>query len=74
MTSTSFDYTRTDAVGLGEAIRAKTLSPREAVHEAFAAIDRCNPKLNAVIHEMRDQAEKQLNRCQRVRLAVFRFC
>lgn len=60
MTSTSFDYTRTDAVGLGEAIRAKFLSPREAVHEAFAAIDRCNPKLNAVIHEMRDQAEEQL--------------
>lgn len=60
MTSTSFDYTRTDAVGLGEAIRAKILSPREAVQEAFAAIDRCNPQLNAVIHEMRDQADEQL--------------
>ena len=60
MTSTSFDYTRTDAVGLGEAIRAKILSPREAVQEAFAAIDSCNPQLNAVIHEMRDQAKEQL--------------
>ena len=60
MTSTSFDYTRTDAVGLGEAIRAKILSPHEVVHEAFAAIDRCNPELNAVIHKMRDQAEEQL--------------
>ncbi|WP_139976522.1 amidase [Ochrobactrum sp. CGA5] len=60
MTSTSFDYTRTDAIGLGEAIRAKILSPREAVQEAFAAIDRCNPELNAVILEMRNQAEEQL--------------
>ncbi|MCO4318913.1 amidase [Phyllobacterium sp. 21LDTY02-6] len=60
MASTSFDYTQSDAVGLGEAIRNRILSPQEAVQEAFAAIERCNPQLNAVIYEMREQADEQL--------------
>lgn len=60
MHASEFDYTTSDAIGLSEAIRAGVLSPEEAVGEAFAAIDRANPRLNAVILRMEDEARQQL--------------
>lgn len=56
------DYTQSDATALAAAIRAGALSPAEAVAHAFAAIDRVNPQLNAVILTMRDAADEQLRR------------
>lgn len=60
MAAPDFNYTDCDAVALAQAIQDKILSPREAVDEAYAAIARTNPQLNAVICEMRDAAEEQL--------------
>ncbi len=62
MRASEFDYATSDAIGLSEAIRAGVLSPDEAVGEAFAAIDRANPLLNAVILRMEDEAREQLSR------------
>ena len=53
-------YATDDAVALAARIRAKEVSPREAVAAAFAAIDRVDPALNAVIMRMEAQAEEQL--------------
>jgi amidase len=60
MSASDFDYTTADAVGLARAISEGVLTPTEAVAEAFAAIRRVNPRLNAVILEMEDQAREQL--------------
>jgi len=60
MAATDFDYTRADAIGLAQAIAAGVISPAEAVQEAFSAIHRVNPGLNAVISEMQDAAAAQL--------------
>ncbi|MCX8995909.1 amidase [Rhizobiaceae bacterium BDR2-2] len=60
MTMRDFNYETSDAVGVAEAIAAGVLTPGEAVEEAFAAIGRVNPALNAVILEMREAAEAQL--------------
>ncbi|MGH3353014.1 MAG: amidase [Nocardioides sp.] len=38
-----------DAIGLAELIRKRELSPREAVEDAIARIEKHNPSLNAVI-------------------------
>lgn len=54
------DYLQADATALAATIRAGRLTPAEAVAQAFAAIDRVNPQLNAVILTMRDEAEAQL--------------
>ncbi|QVQ36289.1 amidase [Pseudochrobactrum algeriensis] len=60
MAAPEFNYTDSDATSLAQAIKDKVLSPREAVDEAFAAIARVNPQLNAIICEMRDAADEQL--------------
>jgi len=60
MNAKGFDYAGADAMALAQAINAGLLSPEEAVAEAFAAIRRVNPQLNAVILEMEDAAADQL--------------
>jgi Asp-tRNA(Asn)/Glu-tRNA(Gln) amidotransferase A subunit family amidase len=42
------DYRKHDAVALAELIRSKQIAPGEAVEAAIAAIERINPKINAV--------------------------
>lgn len=61
MDGQGFDYTRADATALARAIAGGVISPAEAVAEAFAAIRRVNPQLNAVILEMEDEAAEQLD-------------
>lgn len=56
----AFDYATSDTMSVAQAIADGVLTPSEAVAEAFAAIDRVNPVLNAVILEMRDAAQDQL--------------
>jgi len=60
MSFSATDYRLADATALAQAIRAGALTPQAAVDHAFAAIERCNPQLNAVILTMRAQAEEQL--------------
>lgn len=45
-----------DATGLAERVRRGEVHPTELVEAAIAAIEQVNPRLNAVIHRMYDQA------------------
>jgi amidase len=48
-----------DATALAQRIRARDLSPLEAVEAAIARIEALNPKINAVITPLFDQARRQ---------------
>ncbi len=50
------DYTACDATELSARITRGELKPSELLEEAIAAIERVNPRLNAVVHRMYDQA------------------
>ena len=47
-----------DAIALGEFIRKGELSPDELLETTIQRIEKVNPKLNAVIHKMYDQAHE----------------
>ncbi len=47
-----------DAIGLGELVREREIKPSELVEMTIERIERVNPKLNAVIHKMYDEARK----------------
>lgn len=50
------DFAKCDALGLAEAVRTKQVTPTELVEEVIRRIEERNPKLNAVIYKMYDQA------------------
>ena len=50
------DYLAHDAVALGELVRNRQVSPRQLVDVAIQRIQRLNPALNAVVHQMFDSA------------------
>jgi amidase len=52
------DYDKYDGLGLAELVRKKEVRPVELVEEAISRIEKLNPKVNAVIHKMYDQARK----------------
>ncbi len=47
---------RLDAIGLASAVRAGELGPVEVVNAAIARVEKCNPALNAVIHQSFERA------------------
>jgi len=51
------EYGAHDAVGLAELVRKKQVSPAELAKTALAAIDKVNPKLNAVAELYREQID-----------------
>jgi amidase len=51
-------YDALDATALAELVRKKELHPSELVEETVSRIQAVNPKLNAVVHEMYEQARK----------------
>jgi amidase len=53
------DLSTYDGVGLAELIRARQVSPLEAVDAAIARIERLNPEINAVISERFERARKE---------------
>ena len=52
----SDDTTWLDATGQAELVRRDEVSPSELVAEAITRIEKLNPQLNAVIHELFDRA------------------
>lgn len=52
------DYDRYDALGLGELIAKGEVSAGEVLEAAIARLEAVNPTLNAVVHEMYDEAER----------------
>src|SRR5262245_22046938 len=50
------EYAKYDALGLGELVAKKEVTPSELVEEAIARIERHNPKINAVVFKTFDRA------------------
>jgi amidase len=53
------DLSRLDATAQAELVRSGEASPVELVDAAIARIDKLNPQLNAVIHELFDRARTE---------------
>ncbi|MBY0508724.1 MAG: amidase [Rhodospirillaceae bacterium] len=51
------EYSAADAVGLAELVRKKQVSPQELAKTALAAIDKVNPKLNAIADFYRERVD-----------------
>jgi len=49
-------FQKYDGLGLAELVRTKQILPAELVEEAISRIEAHNPKINAVIYKMYDQA------------------
>jgi amidase len=56
--SSFVEYDQYDGLGLAELVRSKQVSPIELVEEAIRRIELHNPKLNAVVYKMYDQARQ----------------
>ncbi len=53
------DYSSHDALSLAELVRTGQVSPRELVEASIERIESMNPRLNAVVHKMYDEARRQ---------------
>jgi amidase len=58
MTEGFSEYDKYDGLGLAELVRKKQVKPAELVEEAINRIEKLNPKLNAVVHKMYEQARQ----------------
>jgi len=54
------DYTSRDALGLAELVARKEVKAEELADAAFAAIEKVNPQLNAVLQTLPDQARAEI--------------
>ncbi|MFY0576501.1 amidase [Cystobacter fuscus] len=54
------EYTEYDGLGLAELVRRKEVTPGELVRTALAAIERVNPRINAVIGTLEEEARATL--------------
>ncbi|MED1204040.1 amidase family protein [Heyndrickxia acidicola] len=60
----SFDYESYDGLGLAQLVKTRQVKPEELAEEAIERIEQRNPKLNAIINKMYDQAKKQAARVE----------
>jgi amidase len=56
------EYDRYDALGLGELVRRREVSPADLLEEAIARAEAANPKLNAINARMYDLARADLEK------------
>jgi len=54
------DYTAHDGLGLAELVARKQVKPEELTATALAAIEKVNPKVNAVLQTLPTQAETEI--------------
>lgn len=54
------DYGKYDGLGLADLVRRREVKPQELLDEAISRIERLNPRLNAIVDTMYDQARVQL--------------
>jgi amidase len=59
-TPTGTSLSSFDAIGLAEQIRRKRITPGEAVEDTIRKIEAVNPRLNAVINKLYDQARQRI--------------
>jgi amidase len=53
------EYDQFDGLGLAELVKRGEVKPTELIEEAISRIEKLNPRLNAVIHKMYDQAREK---------------
>ena len=63
--SSSSDLSRRSAVELRELVRARKVSPVEILDAHLAAIARLNPKFNAIVTLVEDQARAAAKKASR---------
>ena len=63
--SSSADLSRRSAVELRELVRARKVSPVEILDAHLAAIARLNPKFNAIVTLVEDQARAAAKKADR---------
>jgi amidase/6-aminohexanoate-cyclic-dimer hydrolase len=56
------DYEGYDMLGLAELIARRAVTAGEVLAAAIARIERCNPKINAVVQRMDEEAHRQIDR------------
>ncbi len=56
------DYTAYDALGLAHLVARKEVSPEELADAALTAVEKVNPKLNAVLQTLPDIARAEIRR------------
>jgi len=54
------EYAAYDALGLGELIARKQVTPQEVLEAAIERVEAVNPRVNAVVHKMYDEARAVL--------------
>jgi Asp-tRNA(Asn)/Glu-tRNA(Gln) amidotransferase A subunit family amidase len=54
------DYLKYDGLGLADLVRRKEVKPEELLEAAISRIEAINPKLNAVVTKMYDEARKTI--------------
>jgi amidase len=57
------ELTKYDAIGLGELVKRREIKPVELIEDTIQRIEKVNPRLNAVIHKMYDEASYFAERC-----------
>ncbi|MET0151584.1 MAG: amidase family protein, partial [Candidatus Binatia bacterium] len=50
------DYTSRDGLGLADLVARKEVKPEELLEAALSAVEKVNPKINAVLQTLPDQA------------------
>jgi amidase len=63
---TGDEFARFDAIALADQIRRKTVSASEVLEASIVSIDKLNPRLNAVICKLYEQARDQLSTLERI--------
>jgi amidase len=56
------EYARFDGLGLAELVAKKQVTPQELADTALAAVERVNPKLNAVLQRLPEEARAAIGR------------
>lgn len=54
------DYASHDGLGLAELVARKQVKPEELIEAALAAVEKVNPKLNAVLQTLPDEARAEI--------------
>jgi amidase len=55
------EYLKYDALGLADLVRRKQVTPQELLESAIARIEAVNPKINAVVTKMYDEARRTID-------------
>ena len=66
------EYAEYDGLGLAALVAKGHVTPLELAEEAIARIEKCNPRLNAVVYKMYDQGRETAQRLASAREGRFR--